>query len=84
VARRKCRPCSREFTVKEAAKIKRLVGIPSRHSDETVREGLNVEREHGDITCCDPRLTGHIVKAHLAERDDYYERLKKYVENGGS
>jgi hypothetical protein len=82
MARRKCRSCKREFTDKEAAKIQRQVGIPASIPVATVREGLNVEREHGDITCCDPKLTGFIVKAHLTERTDYYERLKKYVEVG--
>lgn len=83
MARRKCRDCKREFTLKEAKRIQRQVGISSSIPSETVQEGLNVEREHGDITCCDPKLTGHIVKAHLMERTDYYARLKKYVEGGG-
>lgn len=75
--RRACRPCSRDFTEKEARRLARRVGIDlTRTPLADVVAGLNEEREHGDITCCDGRLTALIVKAHLNERPDYYGERK--------
>ena len=41
------------------------------------RQGLNVEGEHGDVTHCDPVMTGKIAIAHLLEDKDYYRKLKR-------
>lgn len=49
--------------------------------------GMNVELEHGkineltNITNDDPMMTAKIALIHIFERDDYYLRLNKYVEN---
>lgn len=73
--RRVCRPCSRPFTTAEAKTIARKLGISTRSTPigEIVR-GLNEEREHGDITCCDGILTGRIVKVHVSGDPRYYRR----------
>lgn len=41
------------------------------------RQGLDVEREHGDVTRCDPVETGKIALAHLLEDKDYYRKLSR-------
>ena len=41
---------------------------------------MNVEREHFDITGCDPIFSGKIALAHLREKPNYYTLLRKYVE----
>jgi hypothetical protein len=38
---------------------------------------MNVEREHADVTRCSPLLTARIAAAHIRERSDYYQRLRK-------
>lgn len=45
-----------------------------------LREGMEVEREHGDVTRRGAVKTAKIAAAHICERPDYYKRLKKYVE----
>jgi hypothetical protein len=39
--------------------------------------GLNVEKEHTNITHHDPEVIVSIVIAHLEEYPDYYKRLKR-------
>lgn len=79
--RRTCRPCSRPFTEKEARRYARKVGIDLRATPlSEVVAGFNEEREHGDLTCCDGRMTALIVKRHLTEHADYYARLRKAME----
>lgn len=43
--------------------------------------GLDVEKEHDDVTHGNKTETAKIVRAHLEERPDYYKKLKKCVEN---
>lgn len=43
-------------------------------------EGMNVEREHFDVTHCDPILSARIALSHLRENPRYYKLLKKYVD----
>lgn len=77
---RRCRPCSRPYTEKDAKKALRKVRVPAGTTADELLEGMNVEREHGDLTCCDPVLSAKIAAAHLRERRDYYPRLKRFVE----
>lgn len=49
-----------------------------------LKVGMNVEREHFDVTKCKPILSARIALAHLRERPDYYVRLKKYVDGIGT
>jgi len=77
---RRCRPCSRPFTEKDARKASRRVRLPAGATVEDLLAGMQVEREHGDVTCCDAVLTAKIAAAHLRERLDYYPRLRRYVE----
>jgi hypothetical protein len=42
--------------------------------------GMNVEREHKDVTHGDIIMTGKIAMAHLMEDPHYYVKLKLYVE----
>ena len=48
---------------------------------EDFRQGLDVEREHGDVTRCDPVETGKIAIAHLLEDRNYYRKLAR-MESG--
>lgn len=69
----------RRFTLAQAerAALKlRARGIPVR----SLLEGMNVEREHRDVTRCSPTLSAKIALSHLRERPDYYRRLKRFVE----
>lgn len=45
-----------------------------------VKTGLEVEKEHDDVTHGDKLKRAKIVKAHLEEVPNYYAKLKKYVE----
>ena len=53
-----------------------------RYGLEDVRDGMNVELEHGtrypdlDVTGDDPVTTAKIALAHLREFPDYYQRLE--------
>ena len=49
-------------------------------TEAQMREGMEVEREHGDVTRRGVLKTAKIAAAHICERPDYYKRLKKYVE----
>lgn len=45
-----------------------------------LREGMEIEREHRDVTGGRVGTTARIAATHLCERRDYYKRLKKFVE----
>ena len=45
-----------------------------------LREGMEIEREHRDITQGRVGQTAKIAAAHICERPDYYSRIKRYVE----
>lgn len=45
-----------------------------------LREGMEIEREHADVTRRGVLKTAKIAAAHICERPDYYKRLKRYVE----
>lgn len=45
-----------------------------------LREGMEVEREHADVTKLAVGTTAKIAASHLCERRDYYRRIKQYVE----
>lgn len=47
---------------------------------DTLREGMEIEREHRDITQGRVGQTAKIAAAHICERPDYYSRIKRYVE----
>jgi hypothetical protein len=47
---------------------------------ERLREGMEIEREHRDITGGRVGQTAKIAAAHICERPDYYARIKRYVE----
>ena len=42
-----------------------------------LKQGMQVELEHRDVTKGDPVMTARIALGHLAERKDYYTKLKK-------
>lgn len=72
------------FATEDAAAALAAVGIDisdERYSLEDVRDGMNVELEHGtrfpdlDVSGNDPVITVKIALAHLRELPDYYERL---------
>lgn len=72
------------FTTEDASAALAAVGVDisdERYDLEAVRDGMNVELEHGtrfpelDVTGDDPVATAKIALAHLREFPDYYERL---------
>jgi hypothetical protein len=73
------------FTTEDAAAALAAAGIDvsaDRYGLEDVRDGMNVELEHGtrfpdlDVSGDDPVVTVKIALAHLREFPDYYERLE--------
>lgn len=72
------------FTTDDAAAALAAAGVDisdERYGLEDVRNGMNVELEHGtrfpdlDVSGDDPVVTAKIALAHLREFPDYYERL---------
>ena len=45
-----------------------------------LREGMEIEREHSDVTRGSVLMTAKIAASHLCESKSYYKKLKKYVE----
>ena len=45
-----------------------------------LREGMEVEREHRDVSHLAVGVTAKIAASHLCERRDYYKRIKRFVE----
>lgn len=71
------------FRKGDAQAAARALGIRFDRERFTARDlaiGMNVEREHYDVTDCNPVTTARIALVHLRERPDYYSRLKRYVE----
>ena len=66
--------------MKDARAARRRVRVPAKVTCEALLAGMNVEREHADVTRCSPLLSAKIAAAHLRERGDYYRRLARYVE----
>jgi hypothetical protein len=72
------------FTTEDVAAALAAAGLDisgERFGLEDVRDGMNVELEHGtrspdlDVSGDDPVVTLKIALAHLREFPDYYERL---------
>lgn len=55
--------------------------LKNKYGEKEVETGLEVEKEHDDVTKGDKVKTAKIAAAHLKEKPDYYKRLKKCVEN---
>jgi hypothetical protein len=72
--------------VKLATARRALARLPRRAQEcrgmtaERLREGMEIEREHRDITGGRVGQTAKIAAAHVCERPDYYTRIKRYVE----
>lgn len=75
-----------EFTQGDIRAVLNYLDDPARESafpkgipflSERLLEGMNVEREHCDITGGDPILTAKISLSHLREDPEYYVKLKK-------
>ena len=73
------------FSSEDAAAALKATGIDisdELYGLEDVRDGMNVELEHGtrfpdlDVSGDDPVTTLKIALAHLRELPDYYERLE--------
>jgi hypothetical protein len=76
------RGCHR-FTIRQARVAAMALNVDITKQKFTLRDlrnGMNVEREHFDITGCDPIFSGKIALAHLREKPNYYTLLRKYVE----
>lgn len=72
------------FSVDDARRLGTTIGIDwsvAPFDAEQLRQGLEVELEHGshdpqtDVTGGDPVMTAKIALAHLKELPDYYTRL---------
>lgn len=68
-----------------ATAVRALEALPAktracRITPEALRRGMEVEREHRDVTGGAVGRTARIAAAHLCERSDYYERLERFVE----
>jgi hypothetical protein len=79
------------FTTDDVAAALAAAGIDisdERYGLEDVRDGMNVELEHGtrfpdlDVSGDDPVMTLKIALAHLREFPDYYERLEVMEREG--
>jgi len=79
------------FTTEDAAAALAESGIEisgERYGLEDVRDGMNVELEHGtrfpdlDVSGDDPVTTMKIALAHLREFPDYYQRLEVMEREG--
>jgi hypothetical protein len=79
------------FTMEDAAAALAAAGLDisgERYGLEAVRDGMNVELEHGtrfpdlDVSGDDPVVTLKIALAHLREFPDYYERLEVMEREG--
>jgi hypothetical protein len=79
------------FTTEDAAAALAAAGVDISHERfamESVRDGMNVELEHGtrfpdlDVSGDDPVVTVKIALAHLREFPDYYERLAAMEREG--
>lgn len=69
------------FTFAQARRAARKLRVEGLVPLQKLRVGMNVEREHRDIgSCHSPTRAAKIALAHLRERPDYYERLRRYVE----
>lgn len=54
--------------------------LVKKYSKEEVEAGMDVEKEHDNITKKNKLQTAKIVAAHLKEKPNYYSLLKKCVE----
>jgi hypothetical protein len=79
------------FTTEDAAAAVAAAGIDisgEQYGLEAVRDGMNVELEHGtrfpdlDVSGDDPVTTMKIALAHLREFPDYYQRLAAMEREG--
>ncbi len=77
----------KSFTDEEAKEVGEKIGIKWDKFDvDQFRMGMDVELEHGlvdpstNVTDDDPVITGKIAQAHLNEKPDYYDRLKRMEE----
>jgi len=48
--------------------------------EDQVKLGMDIEKEHDDLTGGDPKKTRMIVDAHLKEDKKYYSKLKEMEE----
>lgn len=71
--------CAR-FTMAQARRVQAHSSVARHFPTRDLLVGMNVEREHRNITHCSPVLSAKIALAHLRERPDYYRRLLRYVE----
>ena len=54
--------------------------LTKKYGKQEVKAGLDIEKEHDDITKGDKVKRLKIAAAHLKEKPNYYQLLKKHVE----
>ena len=62
--------------MKRLPKNRRACGI----TPNLLREGMEIEREHRDVTGGRVGTTAKIAAAHICEDKQYYRKLKRYIE----
>lgn len=67
--------------VKEESEFDKFVNeLLKDYDDREVKSGLEIEKEHDDVTKGDKLKRAKIAAAHLKENPRYYQKLKRCVE----
>lgn len=72
----------RAYTRSDAETIAAMLGV--RVDASQLAKGMNVEREHEDVTWGDPVLTAKIALAHMREHPKYYDYLERMEQSFAS
>lgn len=67
--------------IKETGKIVNEEESKEECREKNIKIGMEVEKEHDDLTKGDPKKIRMIVDAHIKEDPKYYEKLKKMEED---
>jgi hypothetical protein len=80
LGRSHCGPFHQAHALRAAHKL-HVNWARARFTPADLAQGMNIEREHRNVTHCSPTLSAKIALAHLYEKPSYYRLLKKYVES---
>lgn len=68
----------KKVTRAQAFRVGNKLGVDFEVLDlDTLRQGMNVELEHRNVTHANLEMTAKIALAHLLEFPNYYEELEK-------
>jgi hypothetical protein len=60
--------------------VGKMINEKNEKPKDQIKIGMEMEKEHNDLTGGDAKKTRMIVDAHLREIPDYYTRLKEMEE----